>query len=269
MNRILFLSNDLVLRKKNIDVLTHGGFEVTEASDALQGLLMVEGDGFDAIIIDEKLSDIDGYRASRKIRDCSEVPVILLGTESAEKVWDEVDDLGFDIYLKKPLYPRELMCFTKAILRRSRLQKPAQEVNPAETQATPVAPVPLSEVGPIRAQATVESQKPAEKGRTAKIGVEPTVADKAASKMRAKPPMTAEVAHAPVQAESIEGIVTDLERQFTKIKTAIVRIGQLQKTIEEVKTTIHQQQQDLRAVENQLQEVSDQLEDISGRSRVP
>ena len=246
MNRILFLSNDPVLKQKNIDVLAQGGFDVTEASDALDALLLVNRNGFNTIIIDEKLSDIDGYRACKKIREYSGVPIILLGTELGETVWGKVDDLGFDIYLKKPLSPRELMAFTKAIIKRTQPQKSPREVKLDDIHA------------------------------------EPTLVGKAADQMRTEPSVIAPVARvatisqetrrrttvsAPV--ESTVARIADLERQLANIKAAIVRIGQLQNMVEEAKASIQQRQQDLRAVENQLQEIRDQLGNIWGSFVAP
>jgi DNA-binding response OmpR family regulator len=263
MNRILFLSNDPVLKQKNIDVLARSGFDVCAASDALEGLLMVERDGFDAIIIDEGLSDISGYRASQKIRRYSEVPIILLGTESAEKVWAEVDDLGFDIYLKKPLYPRELMCYTKAILRRTQPQKLAQEIKSSDIQGTSVTPI--QEAGPLQVQKTVKTRglvkQETASGKQAELSMPAEVA-RAISISRE----TYKGAEVLAQNEPIRAMEADLERQVANLRAAIIRIGQLQKQIEEAKSIIRQQQQSLIAVENRLQETSDQLDNILGSS---
>ena len=109
MTRVLVMSNDPILKRKNLEVLVGSGFQVADVSDALDGLLLVDKDGFGTIIIDEELADIDGYRACQKIRQYSQVPIILLGTEPSEDVWAKIDELGFDIYLKKPVSPRELV----------------------------------------------------------------------------------------------------------------------------------------------------------------
>jgi CheY-like chemotaxis protein len=120
MTRVLVMSNDPILKRKNLEVLVGSGFQVADVSDALDGLLLVDKDGFGTIIIDEELADIDGYRACQKIRQYSQVPIILLGTEASEDVWAKIDELGFDIYLKKPVSPRELVAQIKSIMRRTR-----------------------------------------------------------------------------------------------------------------------------------------------------
>jgi len=118
MNQILMMSNDPILKRKNLEVLIGNGFQVTDVSDALDGLLMVDKDGFSAIIIDEELADIDGYKATQKIRQYSQIPIILLGSGLPEDVWSKVDELGFDIYLKKPISPRELVAQVKSVVKR-------------------------------------------------------------------------------------------------------------------------------------------------------
>lgn len=123
MSQILMMSNDPILKRKNLDVLVDAGFRVTDVSDALDGLLMVDKNGFSAIIIDEELADIDGYRACQKIRQYSQIPIVLLGTESSEDVWAKADDLGFDVYLKKPVSPRELAAQIKSVLRRAHYEE--------------------------------------------------------------------------------------------------------------------------------------------------
>lgn len=140
MRKVLILSNDPVFKQKNIKVLAKGGFEVADASDAPGGLLMIDKNGFDAIVIDDELTDMDGFGACQKIRQYSDIPIVLLGTESKEKVLAKVNDLGFDVYLKKPVKPRELMARVKAVLRRGHPKEKArtfQDTEPVHTEPAP------------------------------------------------------------------------------------------------------------------------------------
>lgn len=164
MNKILVMSSDPILKRKNLEVLVSSGFQVADVSDALDGLLMVDKNGFTAIIIDEELADIDGYRACQKIRQYSQIPIILLGTEPSEDVWAKIDELGFDIYLKKPVSPRELVAQIKSIMRRTRPEeavKPSRTARAAEIQAAPVTPV--METQASQFGRTVEPVKPIER----------------------------------------------------------------------------------------------------------
>ena len=279
MHQILFLSNDPVLKRKNIDTLTQNGFIVTEASDALQGLLLIDKDGLEAIIIDEELADIDGYRACQKIRQASEAPIVLLGEEPSEDVWARVDKLGFDFYLKKPINPQELVYYTKAILKRTQQKKSAEEVQPIEIKKTPAVPLPKDR--PTKVKNTFKPPKPGEKRRLAGTGAKPAT-DIVPFEKQLEQPTTADVVHPPpispeppqmaaatAQAESIETLIADLELQVANLKTAIFKISHLQKRIEETETIIQQHIQSLQVVENQLQDVNDQLNNIWDKSGLP
>jgi CheY-like chemotaxis protein len=183
MNKILVMSNDPILKRKNVEAISASGFEVADVSDALDGLLMVDKNGFVAIVIDEELADIDGYRACQKIRQYSQIPIILLGTEQSDEIWAKIDDLGFDIYLKKPVSPRELVAQIKSILRRSQPESRSKQ-NPGikaeitgnkagvltkETEEKktekpgelmPIRIVPVQETGILRFENVSESQLP-------------------------------------------------------------------------------------------------------------
>jgi len=176
MNHILVMTNDPILKRKNIEVLAGSGFQVTDVSDALDGLLMVDKNGFSAIIIDEELADIDGYRACQKLRQYSQIPIVLLGTEPSEEVWARVDELGFDIYLKKPVSPRELVAQTKSIIRRTRYDersKPSEAEKPSRLKDTLV--IPIQETQAAKSEETAEYVKPIRMEQPAEIQSIPVV----------------------------------------------------------------------------------------------
>jgi DNA-binding response OmpR family regulator len=119
MNRILMMSNDPVLRKKSMDVLAGSGYQASEVAGGLEGLLMVDKNSFEVIIIDEELSDIDGYQACQKVRQYSDIPIILIGSEQPEDISARVEELGFDVYMKKPVSPGELIDNVKSLLEKA------------------------------------------------------------------------------------------------------------------------------------------------------
>lgn len=152
MNQILMLSSDPVLKQKNVEALIKAGFQITAVSDLLEGLLKIDKNGFDVIVIDEELPDADIYRACQRIRQSLETPIILLGSEADEKVWSKVDNLGFDFYLKKPLSPKELVARVKALVRRSLgIEKP--KARPEEK---------IAEMPPLKKEAVEPEIAPAQ-----------------------------------------------------------------------------------------------------------
>ncbi len=94
-------------------------FEVTLA-DTGQKAISALKDGFDLIILDLMLPDMDGEDICSTIRNDSDVPIIMLTAKSEEE--DRIKGLGIgaDDYVVKPFSPRELVARVKALLRRSK-----------------------------------------------------------------------------------------------------------------------------------------------------
>lgn len=74
----------------------------------------------DLVVLDVMLPGLDGFEAARRIREESDVPILLLTARSGDS--DKVVglDLGADDYVVKPFSPRELMARVRALLRRRR-----------------------------------------------------------------------------------------------------------------------------------------------------
>ncbi len=135
MSQILFLSSDPVLKEKNIEILQQSGLDATGSSGCLDGLVMMDKVSYDVVIIDDELSDVSGYEACLKIRQQHGAAIVLLGTIADSDAWARVEELGFDLYLRKPVSPRELLARVKALLRR-----PGAEVAAEDTSVKPVVP---------------------------------------------------------------------------------------------------------------------------------
>lgn len=94
------------------------GYEVLTAYDGKEGLACALKDNPDLILLDVMMPQMDGYEVCRRIREKSNVPIIML-TARAEEV-DKVLglELGADDYVTKPFGIRELMARVKANLRK-------------------------------------------------------------------------------------------------------------------------------------------------------
>ncbi|MFA5400740.1 MAG: response regulator [Dehalococcoidia bacterium] len=143
MSQILFLSSDPVLKEKNVEILQQSGLDANGTSGCLDGLVMMDKTNYDVIIIDDELSDVSGYEACLKIRQQHGALIVLLGTIPDSDAWSRVEELGFDLYLRKPISPRELLARTKALLRR-----PGAEGVAEDAAAKPAAPAPEVAVKP-------------------------------------------------------------------------------------------------------------------------
>jgi DNA-binding response OmpR family regulator len=102
--------------------LEREGFQTVTAYDGQQALELAQQYKPTFIILDLMLPVIDGWEVCRRLRESSDIPILIL-TARGEEV-DRVSGLtlGADDYVVKPFSPRELVARVKAILRRGRLE---------------------------------------------------------------------------------------------------------------------------------------------------
>jgi DNA-binding response OmpR family regulator len=109
--------------------LQEEGYKVINAANGEEGLARA-GDGApELVILDIMLPDIDGFEVCRRLRQGSDVPVIML--TARDTATDKVVglELGADDYITKPFDPRELVARVKSVLRRSTVaDKPGPEL---------------------------------------------------------------------------------------------------------------------------------------------
>ena len=117
--KVAIIDDDESVRRALALNLEHAGFSVVEAGDGEAGILLIEEEKPDLIIMDVMMPVKDGLQACKEIRSAGiSTPLILLTARSAEV--DKVLglDLGADDYLAKPFGMMELVARAKALLRR-------------------------------------------------------------------------------------------------------------------------------------------------------
>lgn len=127
--RILVVDDEKTLVKGMKFNLENEGYEVECAYDGAAALDLAREGRFDLIILDVMMPEMDGIEAMVKIREVSNVPVILLTAKSEDT--DKVLGLtvGADDYITKPFNPVELQARVKSQLRRYMQLGSAQPVN--------------------------------------------------------------------------------------------------------------------------------------------
>jgi DNA-binding response OmpR family regulator len=117
--RVLVVDDDAVIRSLVRDGLEREGFEVGEECDGKGALNELSDHAPDLVILDVNLPNIGGFDVLSRIRQTSQVPVILLTgrIEELDRVLGL--ELGADDYVVKPFSPRELASRVRAVLRRS------------------------------------------------------------------------------------------------------------------------------------------------------
>jgi two-component system, OmpR family, response regulator len=101
--------------------LKREGFDVIEAADGVEALAVLETNKADVIILDIMMPNMDGWEFCRRIKEDSDVPILMLTArgETAQKL--KGFQLGTDDYLVKPFEPLELVARVWALLKRYRL----------------------------------------------------------------------------------------------------------------------------------------------------
>jgi two-component system response regulator ArlR len=124
--KILIVEDEIKLARFIELELRHEGYEVEVAHDGREGLRAALGEGISLVLLDIMLPVINGMEVCRRIRQTSEVPVIMLTAK--DDTMDKVMglDLGADDYITKPFAIEELLARIRSILKR-RGKKDAQQ----------------------------------------------------------------------------------------------------------------------------------------------
>jgi len=99
--------------------LKNAGYDVKTAATGAEALSQVAGGEVSMILLDLMLPDIDGIEICRRVRQRSDVPILMLTArdEDVDKIIGL--EVGADDYLTKPFNPRELVARVKSVLRRA------------------------------------------------------------------------------------------------------------------------------------------------------
>lgn len=119
MAKILVVDDERILVKGIKFNLENEGYQVQVGYDGEEAVELARQGGFDLIILDVMMPKIDGLQACMRIREFSNVPVIMLTarSEDADKIMGF--ECGADDYITKPFNILELKARVRALLRRS------------------------------------------------------------------------------------------------------------------------------------------------------
>ncbi len=118
--KILLVEDDDKLRNTIEDYLQMNGFTVTACCDGTSAIYAFENHSpFDIVLLDGMLPDIDGFDVLKRIRETSDVPVIILSARETERDQLSGFHLGADNYITKPFLLSILKEHINALLSRS------------------------------------------------------------------------------------------------------------------------------------------------------
>ena len=112
--RILIIEDDISIAELERDYLEVSDFEADIAADGPEGLKKIDETGYDLILLDVMLPGMDGFEVLKKLREKTNVPIMMV-TARKEDV-DKILGLGLgaDDYITKPFSPSELVARVKA-----------------------------------------------------------------------------------------------------------------------------------------------------------
>jgi DNA-binding response OmpR family regulator len=107
--------------------LKNAGYDVATVANGAEALAAVERDHPSLIVLDLMLPDIDGIEICRRVRQKSDIPILMLTArdEDVDKIIGL--EVGADDYMTKPFNPRELVARVKSILRRAAPERKERE----------------------------------------------------------------------------------------------------------------------------------------------
>jgi two-component system KDP operon response regulator KdpE len=116
--RVLVVDDELAIRRFLRVALNGQGFTISEAATGQEALLTLTTERPDLVILDLGLPDLDGLEVTRRIREWSQVPIIILSVREQEGDKIAALDAGADDYLTKPFGVGELLARIRTVLRR-------------------------------------------------------------------------------------------------------------------------------------------------------
>jgi DNA-binding response OmpR family regulator len=122
--KVLIVDDDRTLADVIAFAFKREGFEVIIAEDGDAAYHRWENDSPDLIILDVNLPKQDGFTVCKRIREQSDIPIILLTVRNDEEDILGGFQIGADDYITKPFSPRQLIARVKAVLRRSKKRSP-------------------------------------------------------------------------------------------------------------------------------------------------
>lgn len=117
--KILVIDDDVEFLELTRTWLQNAGYEVSTAKDGSEGLRRFYATRPHLVLLDAKMPTMDGWETCRRIRDMSDVPVVMVTVNGQKADLLRGFGLGLDDYITKPVDFHELVARVRAILRRA------------------------------------------------------------------------------------------------------------------------------------------------------
>jgi len=126
--RILVVDDELSILKYLRANLEVEGYKVLTAMNGVQALQTLETELPDLIVLDIMMPEMDGFEVCRRLREWSQLPIIMLSALDDESDKVQCLDLGADDYITKPFGKAEFIARVRAVMRRAEVASPTPTV---------------------------------------------------------------------------------------------------------------------------------------------
>jgi len=126
--RILVVDDELSILKYLRANLEAEGYEVLTAMNGVQALKTLETELPDLIVLDIMMPEMDGFEVCHRLREWSQLPIIMLSALDDESDKVQCLDLGADDYITKPFGKAEFIARVRAVMRRAEVANPTPTV---------------------------------------------------------------------------------------------------------------------------------------------
>lgn len=124
---VLVVDDDVRILRMMRDILEQEGYRVLRTSSGAGALNALDRETPDLILLDIMMPDINGYTICQRIREFSQIPIIMVTAKGNDEEKIKGLDAGADDYVPKPFSSEELAARVRAVLRRTRYwDKPAR-----------------------------------------------------------------------------------------------------------------------------------------------
>ena len=145
---VLVIDDEAPIRRFLRAALTSQGFTVLESATAADGIAQAAMRLPDVVLLDLGLPDQDGLEVTRRLREWSAVPILVLSARGQEADKSQALDAGADDYVTKPFSVGELVARIRAIFRRTQRGNETQVIKIGEAVVRLSAP-PLQRGGEV------------------------------------------------------------------------------------------------------------------------
>ena len=122
--RVLAIDDEDDVRALLGELLSRAGYTVTAAANGREALRLFFAERPDVVLLDLNMPELDGWHTLERIRDLSDVPVVMLTARASELEKVRALQAGADDYVTKPFGRQELVARVDAVLRRARSSAP-------------------------------------------------------------------------------------------------------------------------------------------------